>query len=108
MAEVTIPEALSLAASHQSAGRLADAEAVYREILKHQPHNAEAIYQLGMIASQVGRNDLAAELIRRGIGLLPAVSAKAYANLGNALYRSGRLEEAIDAYARGVQIEPDF
>jgi protein O-GlcNAc transferase len=54
---VTIPQAFDLAVKHQQAGRLAEAEALYRQILALQPNHAAAWRQFGMIAHQVGRVD---------------------------------------------------
>jgi predicted O-linked N-acetylglucosamine transferase (SPINDLY family) len=102
-----VDQALNLALQHHHAGRLADAEALYRQILAVQPHHAEAMHLLGVIAHQAGRDDLAVDWIRRALAIDPN-SAGAHCNLGEALRGLGRLEEAIASYQRAVELQPDF
>jgi len=104
---MTIPQAFELALQHHRAGRLADAEALYRQILAAQPNHAGALHFLGVIAYDFGRNDLAVDLIRRSIGFDPN-NCVAYFNLGEAWRAAGRLEEAIAAYRQALRINPDF
>ena len=49
----------SKALQHHQAGRLSDAEALYREVLRSEPRHSDSLHLLGVIAHQVGRNDLA-------------------------------------------------
>ena len=78
---VTIPEAFALAFQYHQTGRLADAEALYRQILAEQPNHADALHHLGVIAHQAGHHDLAIALIRDAIALAPS-NAAAHSNLG--------------------------
>ena len=105
MPPVTLPQAFELALAHHQAGRLAEAERIYRELLAVEPQHADALHLLGVIASQVGRPDLAEELIRQAIGLLPGAAAF-HGNLGNALNELGRRDEAITAYRRAIELQP--
>ncbi|HEY3899037.1 MAG TPA: tetratricopeptide repeat protein [Chthoniobacter sp.] len=105
MPTVTIASALELALQHHAAGRLTDAEVIYRQILAVQPNHAEALHLLGVIAHQAGRDEAAVELIGRAIQL-GFGTASAYSNLGEACRKLGRLDEAIAAYRRAVQINP--
>jgi protein O-GlcNAc transferase len=104
---MTIPQAFQIAVQHHQAGRLADAEALYRRILAVQPNHADALHLLGVIAHQAGRNDLAVNLIRQAIALAPNNSA-AHCNLGEACRVMGRLEEAIAAYRKALELMPDY
>jgi protein O-GlcNAc transferase len=104
---VTIPQALDLALQHHRAGRLAEAEGVYRQILAVQPNHADALHLLGLIAHQVGRHDLAVEWIRQAIVLNPNYPA-AHCNLGEACRATGRLDEAVTAYRRALELKPDY
>jgi protein O-GlcNAc transferase len=104
---MTIPQAFQLALQHHHAGRLAEAEALYRQILAIQPTHAGALHFLGVTALQAGRNDLAVEWIRRALIINPNDSG-AHSNLGEACRKLGRLDEAIAAYRRALQIKPDF
>ena len=56
---------IDLALEHHRAGRLDQAEMLYRRILERQPANPEALYFLGVLAHQAGRNDEAIELIEK-------------------------------------------
>ena len=107
MSTATIPQALAAAMQYHQAGRLAEAEGIYRQILGIQPANADALHLLGVIASQVGQHESAVDLIRRAIHFDPEHAA-ANINLGNALRALGRMEEAAGAYRRAIHIQPDF
>jgi tetratricopeptide (TPR) repeat protein len=104
---MTIPEAFALALERHQAGRLADAEALYRQILAAQPDHADARHYLGVIAHQIGRDDLAVSWIRQSVVLNPNNPA-AYSNLGVACRAMGQLDEAMAAFRRAVELTPDF
>jgi len=104
---MTIPEALQLAIQHHQAGRLADAEALYRQILAARPNHADARHLLGVIAHQASRHDLAVEWIQTAIGLNPQ-NPFAHANLGEACRAAGRLDQAVAAYHRALELKPDY
>ena len=57
---VSTDDVLNTAVSHHAAGRLADAERIYRDILAQQPNHPVALYFLGRIAAS--RAFIAAEL----------------------------------------------
>ncbi len=94
------------ALQHHQAGRLADAEFLYRQLLDQQPDHAPALHHLGLLAHQAGDHDAAIELMGRAIALAPAPDA--YSNLGIALQAQGRLEEAIASFHHALQLKPDF
>jgi len=105
-AHVTLHQQLESGISHHQAGRLADAERIYRQILAQQPDDAVAMHLLGVIAHQAGRNDIAVDLIRRALSFRPDY-AEAHANLGNALKDQGQLAEAIASYRQAIRLKPD-
>jgi protein O-GlcNAc transferase len=107
MAKTSIQQALETATGHHRAGRLQQAEGIYREVLAQQPDNSDALHMLGMLAAQVGRADVAIELIGRAIVINPQAAAF-HNNLGNALREKGRLDEAISAYRQAVKLQPGF
>jgi predicted O-linked N-acetylglucosamine transferase (SPINDLY family) len=107
MPQVTIQHAFDMALRHHQAGRLREAEMLYRQILAQQPEYANAIHNLGMIAHQVGQNDAALDLIRRALALDPNI-AEAHCNLGNALTVKGQLDEAAAAYRRAIALRPNY
>ena len=89
------------------AGRFAEAERLYSEILSRQPDCTEALHRLAGVALQTGRPELGAQLIAKAIALEPDVAA-AHANLGYALNLLGRFEDALAAYDRAIALEPDY
>jgi protein O-GlcNAc transferase len=107
MAEVTIEQAMTLAIQHHQAGRLLEAEQLYRKILDRQPENFKAVHYLGLIAHQAGRNEIAVGLIRQAIALNPNY-AEAHSNLGVALRDTGQFDEAIAACRRAIALEPNY
>jgi tetratricopeptide (TPR) repeat protein len=107
MARLTIRQAFDLGLRHHQAGRLQEAEQLYRQVLAQQPKHTGAMHLLGVIAHQMGRNDVAVDLIRQAIALNPNYP-EAYNNLGNALKDKGQLDEAIDAYRKAIALRPNF
>lgn len=106
MPPLTIPQAFALAQQHHQAGRLAEAEPLYRQILAVMPRHADALHFLGMIASQTGRNDVAVELMRQSLALAPR-NAVFHDNLGTVLRELGRLDEAIACSQRALALDPN-
>ncbi|MGA2439781.1 MAG: tetratricopeptide repeat protein [Tepidisphaeraceae bacterium] len=104
---MTLQQQLESGVSHHKAGRLAEAETIYRQILSQNPNHAEALHLLGLIAGQYGNDDQAIDLIGRAIRLKPDF-ANAHNNLGNSLLRRGRLDEAVSSYKRAIKLKPDF
>src|SRR6266851_1328692 len=62
-----ITEAIAAAEQHSQAGRLPEAEALCREILRAQPNCAPALHLLGIVTYQAGNLPSAIELVRRAI-----------------------------------------
>jgi tetratricopeptide (TPR) repeat protein len=104
---MTLQQALDLAVQHHQAGRLREAEGIYRQILAGDPNNAHALHLLGLLNSQVGQGDTAVEYIRRAIAQNPT-AAQYHCNLGAALAIAGRHEQAIEAYERAILLQPDL
>jgi len=107
MPTVTIQQALEAALEHHQAGRLAEAETIYRQVLAVQPQNVDAIHYLGVIAHQVDRHDTAIEMIQRAIALYPH-DASMYSNLSAVYRRMGRLPEAVQALRQALALRPDY
>jgi predicted O-linked N-acetylglucosamine transferase (SPINDLY family) len=103
----TIPEALNIALQHHRAGRLQEAETIYRQILQVEPRHPDALQLLGMIAHQAGRHDIAADYLRQAITHNPN-DAHYHSNLGAILEAQGRLEEAVACYRQALALKPDY
>jgi len=102
----TITEAFAVAQRHHRAGRLAEAEKVYRQILAADPGHAGSLQFLGVIAHQSGQTDAAIHLIGRALAADPG-SADAHINLANVLKDQGRLEPAVAHYQRALDLVPN-
>jgi len=100
-----ISKLLAYGLAHHQAGRLGEAERVYRRILELDAQHAEGLHLLGMVAFQTGQCDAAAELISRAI-LRNGTEDRYFTNLGNVLQGQGRLEEAVSCYRRALQLNP--
>jgi len=101
------------AVAHHQAGRLAEAEACCRRVLVAEPSHADAMHLLGVIALQVGRHDVAVDLIRRAIRL-NASNPNYFSDLGNACFAQGNacfaqgnLEAAVAACREVIRLAPD-
>lgn len=105
--KLTVNKALQIALDHHRAGRLPDAEAIYREILKTDPINADSLHLLGVIALQVGRGDTAFQLISEAVRLQPKVPSY-LSNLGHALTMLGRAKDAEAVCREAIAIDPNF
>ena len=80
---------------------------IYRQILAVEPNHADALHLLGVIAHQAGRHGIAAEYIRRAIGV-NGNAAVFHINLGNVLTDQGNLDEAVACYRRALELKPEF
>ncbi len=104
---LTLQQALGLAAEHQNAGRLPEAEGVYQQILQVAPNQPVALYRLGLIAHQVGKNDIALDFIARAVAIKTDF-AEAHWELGNLLHKLGELYKAVASHKNAISAKPDF
>jgi tetratricopeptide (TPR) repeat protein len=106
MEAVPVQGMLSHALQHHQAGRLTEAEVLYRQILRAFPDHAVSLHLLGMVAYQTGDLETAAERIRRAIAIKPD-AASYHSNLGNVLQKQGLAREAASSYLRSMMLKPD-
>jgi tetratricopeptide (TPR) repeat protein len=104
---VSTPEQLvENAFQHHRSGNVSEAERLYRLALDVAPQNFDALHLLGLLAHQVGRNDIAVELI--GKALQVGASPAAFNNLGQSYRALVRQEEAARCYQGAIALEPDY
>jgi tetratricopeptide (TPR) repeat protein len=94
------------AVAHHQAGRLAQAEAAYRQLLAGAPDHAEALHLLGVLLHQSRRSAEAEPLLRRAAALAPR-SAEVHNTLGTLLRDTGRPAEAADAFRAALRAQPN-
>ncbi len=104
---MTLEQQILSGLSHHQAGRLSEAEKIYRQALEREPNHAEALHLLGMVAAQSGQLEAAAELIQRAIAQCPG-NPVYHGNLGKVLEGMGRLNEAIASYRQGIALRSDL
>lgn len=107
MPQVTVEQALEAALQHHRAGRLAEAENIYRQILAFAPDNFVAMQLLGAIAAQVGRLDAAIEFTERAIALKPD-APEYHMNLGEIYRRAGQPARGLVHARRAAELRPDL
>lgn len=107
MQDPSIDQAFALALQHHQAGRLAEAERGYRQVLQRQPEHSDSLHLLGVIALQTGSLEPALALVERAVALRP--DGAIYRNsLGQILERLGRYDEARRAYEAAIELDPDY
>jgi len=102
-----VQQSIEAAIRHHQAGRLAEAEQIYRQILADLPDQPDVLHLLGILAGQAGKADAGIELISRAIGIKPN-SAVYHDSLAKLLKSSGKTDEAIAAYREALRLDPDF
>jgi predicted O-linked N-acetylglucosamine transferase (SPINDLY family) len=101
-----IDQLLQAALAHHQAGRLAEAEAIYRQVLVEERDQPDALQLLGFLAHQCGHHQQAIDLIRRAMALRPG-EATYHNNLATALMALNRLDEAEMELRRALDLKPD-
>ena len=100
--DAAVIEAIGL----QNAGRLAEAERLYRGVFAAQPDHALALYGFGLLRTRQGRLADAAEAYRRALAVRPDL-VDAYINLGTVVLGLGQTEAAVDLYRQAIALSPD-
>jgi predicted TPR repeat methyltransferase len=90
---------------HQS-GQIAEAEAIYREVLSNSPDHPDALRLLGMVAWQAGQGDDAIALLRKALSVRPGY-LEALSELGMLFVGQGRYDEAVACCQKTIAIQPD-
>ena len=89
------------------AGRLPEAEDLYRQLLAHQPANADALHMLGVLQYQLGNGPAGLELVERAIAI-DNRAAKYHGHRGLILSAIGNVDQAIGAFRQALAIQPQM
>lgn len=95
---------LTLGLHYHRAGRLAEAEELYREVLAAEPENADALHLFGVLAHQVGQHGIAVEAISLAIGFAPE-RADFHSNLGDVFRTLQLYPEAFETLSRAIALD---
>lgn len=104
---LSLQQATDIAVQHHKAGRLSEAESIYQQILQSNPNHPVAQHLLGVIAHQLGKNNVAIDRITRALSIKPDY-AEAHNNLGSVLRELGKMEEAVSSYREALSLKPDY
>lgn len=94
------------ARAHHRDGRLEEAAALYRDILRRRPGQPAVLHLLGLLEHQRGRRALALKLVGAAAAAKPG-SARYLADLGGILFEAGRWAEAGRTLRRALSLQPD-
>jgi len=98
---------LRTAVAHHQAGRLADAEPLYRRVLDRDPAQFDALRLLGVLRRQAGDIESSIVLLQKALAVRP-LSAEAHLELGKSHFELKNMEQAENAFRRAIEIRPGF
>ncbi|MBF0294685.1 MAG: tetratricopeptide repeat protein [Magnetococcales bacterium] len=110
---LSLEEALQQAIAHHHAGRLAEAEPLYRAILQLQPRHPDAQHNLGILAWQHGHHQAALTHLLTALEVDPghaqyrASCCEILTHLGTALQKQGRPEIAENHFRQALNLQKD-
>ncbi|MEG3986131.1 tetratricopeptide repeat protein [Microcoleus sp. S28C3] len=99
-------DSLKLAWEHHQAGRLLEAENLYRQIIQVQPESANVLCLLGIATRQQGKIAEAIDFYEQAIAQNPDF-VEAHLNKANVLLDVGEYKRAIASYEQVIKIEPN-
>jgi predicted O-linked N-acetylglucosamine transferase (SPINDLY family) len=99
-------QTLADAMARHRAGRLVEAERLYRLVCDADPKNARAFHLLGVVSHQLGRSE-AASLVGRAVTLDPDF-AEAHNDRGVILAANGLFADALPCFERAVALNPGY
>ena len=98
--ELTIEQALQRAVEDHKAGKLQDAEALYRAILQTQPNHPDANHNLGVMAVSLNKTEAAIPLFKIALEANPT-QGQFWLSYVDALIKEKEFDRAISALEQG-------
>jgi protein O-GlcNAc transferase len=99
--------ALQLARETHLAGRLAEAEPLYRRVLAEHSASGDALHGLSVLALQLGRNEAALQWIDQAIAADQS-DPRYHCTRGQILAALNRLDDSIGACRRAIELRPRY
>lgn len=98
----SLVDAVAQAIAHHQAGRLPEAERLYRIILELQPQHPDANHNMGLLTVQAGKPEMALAYFKVALDAYPSVS-QFWLSYIDALIRSGNPQMAQQVLSQGQQ-----
>lgn len=98
---------IELAVDYHRAGKITQAERIYRSVLREHPDHIDANYLLGLIELDRGMCSSAARMIQKARDLAPTNPLYHY-NLGRALEGEGNAGEAERSYRQALRLRKGY
>lgn len=103
----TVQEVLTQGWQLHQAGRLEEAERVYRGVLAQVPHSPEALVYLGIVQFDRRQFEASVTSYREALRLSDRFPV-AWNNLGNSLRMLGEIDEAESCFAKALDQQPGY
>src|ERR1700722_9297873 len=98
---------LDAATEHHLAGRLGEAEPLYRAVIARSPDHPDALHRLGVLIWQNGNASAALALVERAAQINPA-EARYHCSRGQLLAAADQLPQSVAAFQRALELNPDL
>jgi protein O-GlcNAc transferase len=92
---------------HLKAGRYADAERCYRQVMESDAHYPAALVNLGFVLREQGRTNEAREVLERAVRIA-AQDADSHYLLASILATTGPRDAEISHLRKAIELRPDF
>ena len=103
----SVAETFALAARYHAAGDLILAERLSLSVLRENPHHAEALHMLGVIAWQKRDLNAAIDYLQRSV-TCNGSNATAWKHLGDVHLIARNASAAVANYEQALRLRPDF
>ncbi len=101
----TILSMMTTALQFHQAGDLQQAERIYREVLRLDPNQGDALNLLGVLANQMGQPEAAIDLLTRALAAHPH-EAEFHGTLAAAYKATGDVAAAVKHYREALRLKP--
>jgi len=101
------PNAMQRALALHQSGKIAQAVAIYRQLLQDAPSHPQLLFLLGSAEIQRGHAEEGVQFLTKSLQLSPG-QPRALCNLGAGLHDLGRDAQALKAYERALAANPGY